>query len=98
MDENENRNLATVDNGEVTPVTLAEFVLEEQQRAEKLLPLEEHWRDRYELLLDHGYRLRSRLRPGWVPSWRNTEQHPDHLEDGYKHCVSSPSDSIICSK
>ncbi|KAL7282053.1 hypothetical protein ACG7TL_003520 [Trametes sanguinea] len=28
------------------------------------------WRDRYDLLEAHGYRLRPRLRPGWVPSWR----------------------------
>ncbi len=61
-------HVAVVNNSEVAPmVTLAQFVLDEQKRTEKLLPIEEHWRDRYELLLDHGYQLRSRLRPGWCP-------------------------------
>jgi len=68
---------------------LAEFVLDEQKRAETLLPIEEHWRDRYELLLDHGYQLRRRLRPGWEPSWRGTQLHPNHFEDGYKLWVRS---------
>ncbi|EIN06250.1 hypothetical protein PUNSTDRAFT_127605 [Punctularia strigosozonata HHB-11173 SS5] len=28
------------------------------------------WRDKYEWLLDSGYRLRDRYKPDWVPSWR----------------------------
>ncbi|KAI9063417.1 kinase-like protein [Trametes sanguinea] len=36
---------------------------------------ERKWRDRYELLEAHGYRLRPRLRPGWVPSWRGKARH-----------------------
>ena len=34
-----------------------------------LTPLEEFWRDRQEYFLSCGYTLRTRYRPGWVPSW-----------------------------
>ncbi len=39
------------------------------------------------MLLDHGYQLRKRMRPGWVPSWRDTQLHPNLFEDGYRHWV-----------
>ncbi|OCB92195.1 hypothetical protein A7U60_g417 [Sanghuangporus baumii] len=40
------------------------------------------WRDRYSLFESRGYRLRDRLRPGWVPSWKsNPKRHPEDHED-----------------
>ncbi|TFK22807.1 other/AgaK1 protein kinase [Coprinopsis marcescibilis] len=34
-----------------------------------LLPGETYWRDRYDWFLGQGYRLRSRFKPDWTPSW-----------------------------
>ncbi|TEB15506.1 hypothetical protein FA13DRAFT_1747516 [Coprinellus micaceus] len=31
---------------------------------------EQYWRDRYQWLLERGYRLRTRYHPDWVPSWQ----------------------------
>ncbi|KAL5492956.1 hypothetical protein ACEPAI_4404 [Sanghuangporus weigelae] len=40
------------------------------------------WRDRYSLFESHGYRLRERLRPGWIPSWTSDpRRHPEDHED-----------------
>ncbi|KAL5530918.1 hypothetical protein ACEPAG_3794 [Sanghuangporus baumii] len=40
------------------------------------------WRGRYSLFESQGYRLRDRLRPGWVPSWKlNPKRHPEDHED-----------------
>ncbi|KAI0265926.1 kinase-like domain-containing protein [Gloeopeniophorella convolvens] len=40
------------------------------------------WRDRYYELEKLGYRLRSRYRPSWVPSWRGTRKAFFAAEDG----------------
>ncbi|KLO04255.1 kinase-like protein, partial [Schizopora paradoxa] len=37
-----------------------------------LLGNEIWWRERSDIIEDHGYQLRSRLRRGWVPSWQDT--------------------------
>ncbi|KAJ6514169.1 hypothetical protein C8R47DRAFT_1032923 [Mycena vitilis] len=36
-----------------------------------LTPEEIFWRDNYRLILEHGYRLRPRYHPEWVPSWKS---------------------------
>ncbi len=54
-----------------------------------LHPVEIWWRDRTELWADHGYELRPRLRPGWVPSWLGTDLNPLFCEDSLNLCVSS---------
>ncbi|KAF6746149.1 kinase-like domain-containing protein [Ephemerocybe angulata] len=36
----------------------------------RLGPQEAYWRDKYEWLLNLGYQLRPRYRPGWIPSWK----------------------------
>ncbi|THH04862.1 hypothetical protein EW146_g10061 [Bondarzewia mesenterica] len=46
-----------------------------------LLPDEVYWRDRYDLLLSHGYRLRPRYHPEWKPSWIGTRIDPTFCED-----------------
>jgi len=42
------------------------------------------WRDKYHILEAHGYRLRPRLHPSWVPSWRLTGdlRSAYNVEDG----------------
>jgi hypothetical protein len=42
---------------------------------------EELWRDRYTFLLDHGFELRPRYKPGWAPSWLGTNLDPATCED-----------------
>ncbi|OCB91923.1 hypothetical protein A7U60_g791 [Sanghuangporus baumii] len=46
-----------------------------------LMPDEIVWRDRQKMLERHGYLLRPRFRPGWVPSWLNTDKDPLLCED-----------------
>ncbi|GBE79197.1 hypothetical protein SCP_0203940 [Sparassis crispa] len=42
---------------------------------------EARWRDRQQFLEAHGYMLRPRYRPGWIPSWRATGGDPMDFED-----------------
>jgi len=61
-----------------------------------LLPIEKggldggeaFWRENYQFLLDHGYQLRPRYSPDWVPSWIGTNKHPRNFEDGIYLAVS----------
>lgn len=52
-----------------------------------LYETERWWKDRYSLFVEHGYELRPRLRPGWVPSWRGTNKLPFRCEDGLASMV-----------
>ncbi len=56
------------------------------------------WIARYDLLERHGYRLRPRFKPGWIPSWQGTELNPFECEDGHLHLVSlaSPRFTLLC--
>ncbi|KAH9941292.1 kinase-like domain-containing protein [Epithele typhae] len=47
-----------------------------------LFPNEVQWRDHQQWLEKHGYLLRPRLRPGWVPSWTGTKKLWVFCEDG----------------
>jgi hypothetical protein len=48
-----------------------------------------YWRDRYDWLLEHGYRLRPRYQPDWVPSWKKeTDLFASLQEDSYMVPVS----------
>ena len=50
---------------------------------------EAFWRENYQFLLDHGYQLRPRYSPDWVPSWIGTNKHRRNFEDGIYLAVSS---------
>ena len=54
--------------------------------------LQEHelwWVEHADVLEHHGYRLRTRYRPGWVPSWQGTDKMPCDCEDSYLQFVCS---------
>lgn len=40
------------------------------------------WRSRQQWLEEHGYMLRSRYKPGWVPSWKGTKKWYEDCDDG----------------
>ena len=48
----------------------------------KLYPYEQKWRARQPELLQRGYQLRPRFRPGWKPSWRKWEWLPSFIKYG----------------
>ena len=43
--------------------------------------------DRTDLFNRHGYVLRPRYRPGWVPSWHGTGKEEIYCEDSYPQLV-----------
>jgi len=45
------------------------------------------WHDRYHFLLQKGFELRPRYRPGWTPSWLNAKGEPLLCEDSLQHLV-----------
>lgn len=57
-------------------------------RSEILAPYEIFWRDRCSLFEKHGYRLRPRFRPGWVPSWYTNDVYKVSCEDNLSGTVS----------
>ena len=52
------------------------------------------WRDHFELLESHGYRLRPRYKPGWEPSWKKSGREAWLCED---HVVNMVSPSFLFS-
>lgn len=56
-----------------------------------LTPAETWWSLHYDELLSHGYLLRPRFRPGWIPSWQDKPLSPYHCEDAYTNFVRSPT-------
>jgi hypothetical protein len=50
---------------------------------------EEIWRDRYSFLLGRGLELRTRYKPGWIPSWLGTNLDPDTCDDSIEKYVGS---------
>ena len=67
---------ATLYHGHIPTIDEISIVLSELTKAET------KWRDRSEMLDKEGYTLRSRLRPGWTPSWLESGNHPMACEDG----------------
>ena len=54
----------------------------------QLSSFEVKWRDRQPFLESKGYMLRSRLRPGWTPSWLATGESRLYFEDSARLPVS----------
>jgi len=46
------------------------------------------WRDHYYMLENHGYILRPRYHPNWVPSWKTSGKEFFTVEDGQPTLVS----------
>jgi hypothetical protein len=47
-----------------------------------LVMTEQWWRDRYNEIADHGYKLRPRYHPKWQPSWLKSGKDFYAVEDG----------------
>ena len=47
------------------------------------------WRDHYDDIKLCGFQLRPRYRPGWVPSWRESNKDFFSVEDGQPCLVSA---------
>jgi hypothetical protein len=61
------------------------------RRAGTLVKTEEWWRDRYYEIERHGYKLRPRYHPLWVPSWIEAKKDFYKVEDGQANIVSLSS-------
>ncbi|OCB92166.1 hypothetical protein A7U60_g458 [Sanghuangporus baumii] len=56
------------------------------------------WRERHSLLESRGYRLRERLRPGWIPSWTsNPRLRAVDCEDSMSNLFSQITDAMRVS-
>lgn len=62
-------------------------IVERKRDPDTLLPYEVFWRDLQPWLELHGYQLRPRYRPGWVPSWKTTGQNRMACEDNMASMV-----------
>ncbi|KAG5352745.1 hypothetical protein C0989_000684 [Termitomyces sp. Mn162] len=62
-----------------------------------LSPGEIFWRDHYKFLKDHGYTLRKRYEPDWIPSWINTSKDWLDCEDALPLRVRTASTSQVNS-
>ena len=78
------------DDTTVSEADIVQLKAEVLEQLSRLSPLETSWRDRYKLLERHGYRLRARYHPDWVPSWRDTPGVKPKLCDDYHP-------SIVCA-
>lgn len=58
---------------------------------------EQRWVTYYEYLLEKGYQLRPRFRPGWVHSWKDTNIFPADCEDAWSRNVSSLVSFLLLS-
>ena len=58
-----------------------------REQAAVLTEREIVWRDRYEMLESHGYRLRQRYKPDWKPSWLTTKRTLALHDDFMHHWV-----------
>jgi hypothetical protein len=52
------------------------------RQAGTLVMTEQWWRERYNVIAERGYGLRSRYHPQWVPSWSKTGKDFYTAEDG----------------
>jgi hypothetical protein len=59
--------------------------------------VETWWVERQEALEAVGYMLRPRYRPGWIPSWRGTNNFYLDVEDGQSLSVSTYFTFMACA-
>lgn len=71
-----------------TPEELARLRRRTAEGGWLLTPSEIWWRDHQSFLNSHGYLLRPRFRPDWIPSWTGTNIIPNYCEDSIEHLVS----------
>ncbi|KAG6809343.1 hypothetical protein H0H92_000634 [Tricholoma furcatifolium] len=66
-----------------TPFNVENFVVPGFEHPEngELTETEVFWRKYSQKFQDHGYTVRPRYRPDWIPSWWNTSKHPSDCED-----------------
>lgn len=69
-------------DAQISQKTLELWGTTSQTLPEELDPREVWWRDRYEQLKNHGYLLRPRYSPQWVPSWKTSRRDWMDSEDG----------------
>ena len=79
---------STLHHGHVPTIDEISIVLSGLSEAET------NWRNRSEMLDKEGYILRSRLRPGWTPSWLESGKHPMACEDGESLPVDTSTNHI----
>lgn len=65
-------SFSTVDNAAIAP----------SREVGALVPTEQWWRDRYNEIAEHGYKLRPRYHPNWQPSWLKSGKDFYTVEDG----------------
>ena len=68
-------------DAQIAQQKLAMWGTTERIPPEELDPREVWWRDRYKTLSDHGYLLRPRYSPQWVPSWKTLNKNWKDCED-----------------
>ncbi|KAL5536269.1 hypothetical protein ACEPAF_90 [Sanghuangporus sanghuang] len=71
-----------------------------ETRLDNASPLSEReilWRDRYNMLESHGYRLRQRYKPDWKPSWLTTKRSLVFHDDFKPHRSPVSIDAIRIS-
>jgi len=64
------------------------------RRTGTLVKSEEWWRDHYQDLESHGYKLRSRYDPSWEPSWVESGKDFYAVEDGQATITRAVMDAI----
>ncbi|KAH9954057.1 kinase-like domain-containing protein [Russula dissimulans] len=64
------------------------------RQAGTLVASEEWWRDHYNDIESHGYRLRPRYHPRWEPSWITSKKHFFAVEDGQPTITRAVMDAV----
>ncbi|KAG8787013.1 hypothetical protein FRC12_015997 [Ceratobasidium sp. 428] len=58
---------------------------------------ESRWVSHHDYLLERGYQLRPRFRPGWVRSWKGTHLYPEDCEDSWAAVSKLTLDAVRIS-
>ncbi|KAI0709574.1 hypothetical protein C8T65DRAFT_739933 [Cerioporus squamosus] len=75
--------------------SVAELLVPEADALGQLTREELWWRDRYEFLVEKGYKLRDRYRWNWRPSWKeHSNRHPSEFEDWHRYENTAVVDAV----